>query len=417
MKDTPPAEVKPPPIGKPAAEKSFFDEIDELAATKPKPPAPKKEGKESPPPKPASAADKTPAKTGSESSTLDEDEKDSSPASAGTAPPEKPPVKAAELRAAYENLKKEHAALKAEREKEKAAKPAEDPEKKTLLESLDATKKRVAELEEKLKFTNFQESEEYKVKYHQPFIDAYTMGRNRAASLKVTDSEGNERPGTAADFDAIMQAPTDEAAATMAAEMFGTKAPMVLYHRERVQEISAAAAKAQEDFKKGAEQRTKEEVEKNARSKVDAEKAAAERNKFFWEQAKAGIEANPEIFKVEEGDTETADLLRKSTATVDLGMNLLTPDRIDELSDQVKSKLVNGKLPPHELTRLHAAIHTRAIGYPILGKKLKAARAKIAELETALAEYQKSEPGADNGKHAQEKRPMTAFEEIDALAR
>lgn len=413
MKDTPPAEVKPPPIGKPAAEKSFFDEIDELAATKPKPPAPKKEGKEVPPPKePAKGAEKP-----SESDTKATTQDDSSAATAGAKDTDKPPVKAAELRAAYENLKKEHAALKAEREKEKAAKPAEDPEKKTLLESLDATKKRVAELEEKLKFTNFQESEEYKVKYHQPFIDAYTMGRNRAASLKVTDSEGNERPGTAADFDAIMQAPTDEAAATLAAEMFGTKAPMVLYHRERVQEISAAAAKAQEDFKKGAEQRTKEEVEKNARSKADAEKAAAERNKFFWEQAKAGIEANPEIFKVEEGDTETADLLRKSTATVDLGMNLLTPDRIDELSDQVKSKLVNGKLPPHELTRLHAAIHTRAIGYPILGKKLKAARAKIAELETALAEYQKSEPGADNGKHAQEKRPMTAFEEIDALAR
>lgn len=424
---SPTAPSAPAPASTPTpglSDSPFYADIDALAKGPEPKPAPAKEGEKSPPSdKPAGAAPTskpaTSAEAGKDSVKSDSPDGSSSAKGAekpGDKPATPPPVKAAELRAAYEELKRKHAALTAEHEKVKTAKPAEDPEKKTLLENLDTLRKRTAELEEKLKFTNFQETDEYKAKYHKPFLDAYARGRSRASHLTVTEADGTERPGTAADFDAIMRAPESQVA-KMASEMFGLAAPLILSERMRIEEINDAAATAQEEFRKTAEERNKQEVEKTARQKAETEKQRAEMSATFARLNTEAVEARPQFFKADEGDEKGAGILKTETALADLAFGALPPERYDELPEGIRAKLANGMLPPAEIVRLHSAMRTKAAGFGHVVHKLAKATERIKQLEIELSEFKASEPTGGMERRGGEAREKTVDEEIDALAR
>jgi len=124
----PPVQATPPKASKPPARESAYDELDRLDREESKPkPAPKKEGKESPPTKKDSTQSSSAQNAGkSDTPTEEQPEGDSKEQSAQPATTEgKPPLKINELRTAYENLKKEHSRLKAEAEKAAAAEKAE----------------------------------------------------------------------------------------------------------------------------------------------------------------------------------------------------------------------------------------------------------------------------------------------------
>lgn len=383
----------------PAQSESFFDAIDALEAK----PAPKKE-----------AAPPAPEKKPDVEKVVPEDKIVSEkPVEQPAKAEEQKPFRAAELRTAYETLKKEHKALKEEHEKIKTAKPPEDPEKPKLIESLQSKDKRIQELEEKLRYASYESTDEYKEKYEKPLTNIYNAGRSKAASLKVV-KEGEERPGARTDFDAIMRISDDAEAADKATELFGNKASLVLYYRERVLELNDQKMQAIEDFKKQGAERTKSETEKATIQKAESEKAAKARSEMFHKLTAESLSKN-KLIQLEETDEVGKNLLTAAKAVADLAFNSLPPERFNELPPNVRSKLVNGKLRPEDVVRLHAELHTRAAAYSPLAHKFTKAEARIAELEKELSEFKGSGPGGGAEKRPQGSKALTVEEEIDAM--
>jgi hypothetical protein len=306
-------------------------------------------------------------------------------------PDVKPPVTAPELRKAYETIKAEHATLKKEFEnfKTAAATPKEDPEKKALQEKLSATEKRLGELDETLRFTNYERSQEFKDKYQKPFEDAYVAGRRKVATLdieeraiEVEDPATGEktkkviqeaRPATEADFDRLMSVTDDREARKMAKQMFGADAPIAMAMREKVTELNQAGHAALEDYKKNGAAREKQAQELTTKQKAEINSAWTQLNKSI-------IEKYPHLFAPVEGDDEGNELLQKGFAFVDRAFG-------EEAM----------KLSPQELVKIHSQIRNRAaaFGRQVYVNKKQAAR--IKELEGQIKALEESGPGAGEG--------------------
>jgi hypothetical protein len=79
--------------------------------------------------------------------------------------------------------------------------------------------------------------------------------------------------------------------------------------------------------------------------------------------------------------------------------------------------LVNGRLPPGELTLLHSAIRNRAAAYDRLVARLNQREAEKKELQAKLDGFEKSEPGRGQARKVEatgKKGPASSFAEIDA---
>lgn len=297
---------------------------------------------------------------------------------------QKPQSRAAELRQAYENLKAKTRQLESDLAASRAetqtlkSKPAEDPEKKSLQEKITDMQKRLDDAEARMRFTDYEHSEEYKEKYYQPFVDAYQAGRQKAASLKFTDAEGNVRQGTAEDFDRIVQA-NDDDAADLANQLFGNKASAVLYHRERVQELNSARSRAIEQFKKTGSEQAKQRQEQMAAQ-------AKKMGEMFHSMVNKSSEKFPQLFKPIEGDAKGNEILQKGF------------DLVDAIFVRGGRDAQGNPIPPEKLVAMHASIRNRAAAFGRMVHLNNQLKSKIAALEKDLKEFQGSEPGSDDGK-------------------
>ena len=314
---------------------------------------------------------------------------------------EKPKSGPAELRAAYENskakLKEYESKIKEYEEKLKAPPPPkDDPEKKELSERLTKREQRLKELEETLRNKAFEESEEFKTKFHKPFVDAYTTARAKVSALTITDAEGNSRRATPEDFDAIARMTNDDEAGEKAAELFGSKASIVLYHRERVQELNMARHTALEEWKKNASEREIQEKELNAKRQSEF--------KSLWEKKNNEVrEKYKDWFSEQEGDEEGNKLLKDGYDIVDRAYsddaNMTQEERIDA----------------------HAAVRNRAAGFGRLAYRYVSLQKENAQLKKELEAFKASvpKPGDKDGQDVsvESDDPFDAIDKkIDAIA-
>ncbi len=310
-------------------------------------------------------------------------------------PGDKPgkPVPAPELRKAYTELKAKHAALQAEHEKIKTAKPPEDPEKKGLAEKYEFANKRLKEIEDELRLSAYERSQEFKEKWQQPFIDAYQFGRERTAQFRVQDAEGNVRQATPEDFDYIMRITDDESAAQVADQMFGgAKAAVILNMRNEVHRLMHLRGKALEEAQKLGGEREKIRTESEKKQKAVLSET--------WNRLNSeAAEKYPDWFKEKEGDDKGNELLRKGYELVD------------------KAFLNSTDIPPNELVGLHSAIRNRAAAFGRLAHTNRTLTARVSELEKELESYKDSEPkGADGAPKGQEDDALGWESRLEALA-
>jgi hypothetical protein len=301
-------------------------------------------------------------------------------------PAEVPPEKMApkQLREAYENLRRKHQELESEHTKIKTApkpEPVEDTEKKQLSE------KRLQEVEDELRFTAYEKSSEYKEKFEAPFVDAFIAGRNKVAGMKtvaVKDPDTEtviepSRQGTAEDFDALMKISDDDAASDWAVAKFGAKAPMVLFHRERVQETNLARSKAIDEYRKNGSQREKER----------GEQLETYRKTFNEAVTKASKDAeakHAKWFAKDDADAPGNEILEK-------GQHLVA--RV--LANGAPVKEGDKPMSPPELAAAVAAIRHKAGAFDRLAHRHAAAQKEIKALKTKLEAFEKSEPGPGEG--------------------
>lgn len=326
-------------------------------------------------------------------------------------PAEQKPVKAAELRNAYENLKREHHKLKADFEKAKTA-SQDETRVKQLQELLDNERKARAEIEQELKMTAYERSQEFKDKFQKPYMDAYKMGRQKAASLKVQEVKNDVdevvrpgRQGTEADFDTIMRIDDDDTAAEKAAELFGpVKAQAVLYYRERVQELHNSSRSAIEDYRNNAATREKEMIEARTRQEQQQAEMAKANAETFRKLVDEGIKARPEFFTPAEGDTEAAEVVKRGQAVADSLFSGINPK-------------TGRPYTPDGLVKFHAFVRNAVAAHGHILHKLKAAEVKLAEMESDLAEYKQSGSSKDSGRAGEPKKGdgLPGDEEFDEV--
>jgi len=349
----------------------------------------------------------------------DESEKKQDKVEDKTSDQPKKPEKVATLRESYEKTKSElaqvQAKLKEYEDKSKSAPKISDDDKKSYEDRVTAAEKRRAELEEHIKYVDYTKSSEYKDTYEKPFINAYSEGRKLATSLKISDSStGEMRNATNEDFDSIMAIKETDEAATRIEELFGTgvKAQMVAQARAEVMKAYTAKVNAVEQFKtKGAE------FERNRSEQMT--KMNAEVAKIWKDTATEGAERLPLMFKPTEGDDKGNAALEQGYMLADLAFNAVDPANVSKLPKWVQERMVDGKLPPQEMAKLHAAIRNKAGAFDRLAYQNKQLQTQLAELKKQLGNYKSSEPG--EGEKGRTKKSASdsitdVFSSIDRMA-
>lgn len=367
------------------------------------------------PQKPAEKPDKTPADKADKNG-----EKKDVPAQK---PDEKPkPEKASSLREALDKAKAESKEWQRKHDEAVKAqsKPKDDPEKKQLGEKLAAAEKRIQELDEKLRYADFTEHDDYKNNYQKPYEKTYIGGREQFSKLKTVEVKDSDdqviqasRPATAEEFDRMM-AKDDEEAAEMIEKLFGTgsKASLVMTARHEIQKAWNAMQQARADFKAQGAERHKmlSEQEANTR-KQEAD--------LFKSSMLSGQEKYPKLFKAIEGDDRGNSMLEEGMLVAQLAFDVIDPADVSKLPQWIQAKLVNGELPRQEKINLHSAMLNLAGGANRLAYRNGLLEKEVAELKTRLEEYEESEPPKGEARRVEGARggeTLSADEMIDRMA-
>jgi hypothetical protein len=251
-------------------------------------------------------------------------------------------------------------------------------------------RKEKAKLEDEFRYVNYEKSPEYAEKYQKPFHDAWDRGRKMIQRLNFTNEEGNSVPATAAQFDALMveYIQNPEAAAQKLHDMFGPRAALITPHMLEVEKSKIAADTAIEEFKKSGAEREKQwnETSSKVAKEIESHWQTATKPESVPEQWKPyvlpkGADKDGNLL-----DKEGDELLAKAMAQFD---KAATENARDPSLTKEQREAVLGRA---------AAIRNKAAAFPRLVRDLKASQSRIAELEKQLAGFQKSEPGAGDGK-------------------
>lgn len=415
---TPPA--APPAAAPPSSSPSAYDELDSMAGaasppkpagrTPAKPPVKPAEKPPAKPPeksaekqaeKPAGEEGKPPAETqaGDDDEYLVPSSLRQKKADETTTPPgadDSATMKAPELRAAYQKVKARVTELEAEIKKGKESGIAEG-EKKHLTDQIAELKKRTEEYEAHIRETAYERSAEYRDKYEKPFVSAFTAGREQAKKLTVADGE-ETRAGTEEDFDRIMTETDDSAAGDLAHDLFGTNAPLILWHRMEVLKAHGARQQAIKSFREGLSERMKTEEADRIKQAEEAERTRTEATAKFKAMNEKHAKDYPELFAPAEGDEEGNKLLEKGMKDADLAFSGAPG------------------LTPEQKLRLHVAIRNRAGAFSRLVHRLKQRDERISALEAELTGLRGSAPGEGQERREGAAKVLSAEEELDQLA-
>lgn len=313
---------------------------------------------------------------------------------------DQPPVKAKELRGAYDALKQrvktelepQLEQLKRENTELKARKP-ETP--KEVLTELETAKKRIADLERDLEFVDFQKSPKFVADYQKPYEDAWKKAAKVLAEFEVTGEDGNARPAKVEDLAALCQM-NPRLARQAAKQMFGDDAEEVLAHRRSILETSERRDAAIADARTKSEERNRQKLveQQTSQSKV-AEQWKAANDEL--------VKKFPKWFAPVEGDEPRNKALAEGYALADRGFS------------------ANGDIPMEERIRIHAIMRNRTAAFIPMAMLAKQRGERIAQLEKELAEYEKSgTPPARAGAKKEGKSKgflEETFDELDSIER
>ena len=259
--------------------------------------------------------------------------------------------------------------------------PKEHQEKFTAIEA------RNKELEDEIRFVNYSKSKEFVDTYQKPYEEAWVNAISDLKELVITNDDGSSRAATAQDLIALSNMPLGQARVT-AKDWFGESADDVMAHRRTIRDLSDKQSKALEDSKThGSERDQQRAAEMQARHKARSEEAEK-----VWSQVNAEALEKYEYLRPVEGEVERNEKLDKAVKFVDetLKKNLGQAKTVEERDTIIKA---------------HAALRNRAVGFSVLKHENVSLKAKVAELEKAIAEFQASEPtnggpkSQQNGEH------------------
>lgn len=270
-------------------------------------------------------------------------------------------------------------AASAELEKIRSGAPAEPP--KEFTERLTKAETRAKELEEHLRYLDYQKHPEFIEKYQKPYEAAWKRAMTELGEVGVTDpATGQVRAATADDMMKLVTLPLG-AAIQQAKEMFGEYAPYAIDHRNKIKELFDTQQNALKDAKEGGAKREQEMRQKEEAQRTEAAKAIQQ----TWESENRAISNDSQIghyFTPVEGDQEGNTALVKGYQLVDKAFAENPQDP---------------NITPEERTariKRHVALRNRAAAFGRLRRWHEKDQATIAELKKELEQYKSSEPGS-----------------------
>jgi hypothetical protein len=252
---------------------------------------------------------------------------------------------------------------------------------------LSTLQKRADELENEIRFTNYEKSSEYQTKYVEPYKKAWTRAAKELSEISVRDAAGAERTATVEDLAAIVNLPLGRARA-VAEEAFGSFADDVMGYRKEILGLLEAQNSAKEEAKNNSTNRDKERQEQTQKVSADVHKAVTE----HWSKFNEEFKNDPKVgkyFQPVEGDQEINSRLEKGFALVDKAYS--APNINDpSLTTEQRSEIV----------RMHAAVRNRAASWGRMRYEVERSVGRIAELEKELGKYKGSVPGTGGTTHS-----------------
>lgn len=259
-------------------------------------------------------------------------------------------------------------------------------------EKLAKYEKENQQLRDEIRYVNYTKHPEFSDKYVKPYQEAWTKALSEITQLTITTEDGETRKATDKDLLSLAAAPLDQLD-ELAEKWFGKSAPRVIRHVEKVRDLAEAQDKALEEaHKSSAEWQTKQQETMTAKQKAVAE---------VWGKTNAELATKyPKWFGPKEGDDAGNALLKKGFEYADTVFN------------------GNGKLTEEQKAQRLAVIRNKSANHDRLVVGLKAANARIAELEASLKQFEDSEPAAGRGgesKKAEKDYLTSSMEELDSL--
>ncbi len=250
------------------------------------------------------------------------------------------------------------------------------PEWDAMQEKLTKTESRAKELEEEIRYVNYQKSDEFKTKYQQPYEAAWSRAMGELKELTVEAGDGNSRAFNQQDLLELVQLPLVKAK-QLATEKFGEFANDVMGHRKEILKLYDEQSAALDQAKKNA-----------GEHETQTKAAHAELSKTIgttWNQANEEAQANDKYgtyFRPVEGDEQGNQRLAKGFELADRAFSE-NPFAPGLKPDERKS-----------IIQRHAAVRNRAAAFGRLVYQNQQHASRIAELEKELAQYKGSEPDA-----------------------
>lgn len=335
------------------------------------------------------------------------------------------PVKAAELRNAYEGLKKrvrEELEPEVQRLRSKIQEQEKSGDPAPLVEKIKTLEERNAQLEKQIEYVDYTQSKDFIEKHHEPYRQAWEEAVAEFRELEVIEKtpagidemgepvfKVTTRPADESDLIKLGAMKISEMDRT-AKKMFEDSASRAINHVQKLRQLVAARNKAiKEAQQKAGEWKMQQQSEMSNRTKQLAS---------LWEGVTKTLEEKlPRAYKPDESDDVDKEAFTRGFALADLlflGEAGLTPDQVEALpttwKDSVKAKQPmtdSQRVQLHAIARLKMANHDRQLA------KLKVANDRIKELEKELAEFRKSEPEAGGSSPSQKGGSKDFMEEIE----
>lgn len=320
-------------------------------------------------------------------------------AAADNGQPERP-MKAPELRKAYEESKKRITEELEPKLKQYEARikeletsgPKDTEQTQARVKHLET---RNQQLEEFVRLKHYEQSQEYLDKYQKPYDQAWEKCLRDINMLEVETPDGKggwtTRKANDGDITRLAQLATTNLGEYIKQSnaMFGDAADIVRKHVERINETYTSQTNALEEAQKRAVELSKTEETQTAEQMRVRQK--------LWETNNTDLSTKfPTYFAPIQGDESGNKLLNAGFAFTDLlfQTGTLTPDKLKLLPERYRVELeTKGKLSPELTVRAHAIIRNKAANHDRLVRQLKSARAELEQVKKTLAEYEESEPG------------------------
>jgi hypothetical protein len=288
-----------------------------------------------------------------------------------------------------EEYKKKSAQLEKELAEARANSTAKK-EYEALQKQFKEVSDRTAQMEEELRYVNYQKSDEFKKQYKEPYEAAWKRAMDELGQLTVDDA-GTMRPINAQDLLQLVNLPLQKAKEAAKA-LFGDLADDVMSHRKEIKSLFDVQLSALEEAKKvGAEREKQKAMEMEARHK--------EMNEFVsknWSQANEEVaqdERFGKFFSEDPKDQSGNERLRKGFALVDKvwGENPMDPRH----SPEERQRII----------RSHAMLRNRAAAFGRLVATNQNLEKQIAQLSEELESFKASEP-ARSGSQSGSEQPQ-----------